>query len=84
MSSLELFALLGYFTRQMFHKPGLSKIKFSLEYIVFGARYPPEGEGECSPWPCDVTMTAHFKVMLMKFTFSEQYRRALLPIVALA
>lgn len=51
MSSLELFALLGYFTRQMFHKPGLSKIKFSLEYIVFGARYPPEGEEKRSAVP---------------------------------
>lgn len=52
MSSLELFALLGYFTRQMFHKPGLSKIKsflwsiLSLEHVI-----PQREKGSVVPGP---------------------------------
>lgn len=49
--AFELFVLLDYFTRQRFHKPGLSKISnvlwsiLSLEHIVS----PQEGQKTAVP-----------------------------------
>lgn len=128
----ELFVLLDYFTRKMFHKPGLSKISnflwstLSLEHIVSlwgeGWRTAVPGSrmflslfffspGRVHPSCSFIIQTlqllpgqthkhlsvlsllclslyvylgkcfGYFKVRLMRFIFTEQYRRAPLPIL---